>query len=80
MFECANGCGYKNKHRGGMNLHERVHCKKKGEAAPRPKKESRYCDCDGSPSWAFLSKAVPAQARAIAAGYKKICEGCGEVV
>lgn len=81
MNECKNGCGYTNKHRGAMNIHESVHCKQKGAAAPEEtKKDLRYCDCEDAPSWAFLSRSEPAQARAIAAGYKKICTGCGEVI
>lgn len=80
MHECKHGCGYTNKHRGAMNLHEQIHCKTlKGSSAPA-KKELRYCDCDGGPSWSFLNRFDRHQAAALQAGYKKICTECGEVV
>lgn len=43
-------------------------------------KATRYCDCDGAGSWEFLSSGDPSHVRALAAGYKKVCTECGEVV
>jgi hypothetical protein len=65
-----------------MNLHEKYHCPKlqAGGKGEQPKTKLAACDCEGGGDWTLLSGSHPAQARAIAAGYKKYCQECGEVV
>lgn len=89
MLNCKYGCGYTNEHRGAMNLHEKIHCKKKEVSEHQPPSNEkkingsaarRYCDCEGEGSWTFLSRTNSSHALAIRSGYKKICTECGEVI
>jgi hypothetical protein len=76
-----------------MNLHERYHCEKlksgaAAQEAPAKKQKAKAaaaaksdgCECKEGGSWAFLNGTYGPHARAIAAGYKKYCTECGEVV
>jgi hypothetical protein len=69
-YQCKNGCGYENEHRGGMNLHERLHC---------PKVRQDTCEAGGQCEWRPLNLRDPQEKAEVFNGYKEVCKKCLEM-
>lgn len=75
MYECKNGCGYRNPHRGGMNLHERIHCKGGNGSQQKPVDKSNNDDlCKHD--FIALDDRRANHVHAIAHGYSVVCKIC----
>lgn len=75
MISCKNGCGYQNAHRGGMNLHERIHCKAGKGSEQKPVDQSNdvdVCKHDFVP----LDDRRSNHQQALAHGYIVVCRKC----
>lgn len=89
MFQCKNGCGYESEHRGTMNLHEKMHCKKvrvQGEVAAEKKVRKKAaavitgeCEQGGEHNWRLLSRGNQTELNAINAGYGEVCVKCQDL-
>jgi hypothetical protein len=75
MFTCKNGCGYTNPHRGGMNLHEKIHCKAGNVSEKKQVDQSSDVDvCKHD--FIALDDRRSAHQHAIAHGYTVVCRKC----
>jgi hypothetical protein len=76
MYSCKNGCGYESTHRGGMNLHEKIHCKQKPVGADRQQEHKEKC----SHQWRLLNNP---EIRLLAGNgvndYEEVCSKCQEL-
>lgn len=76
MYSCVHGCGYQSGHRGGMNLHETIHCKKKQEGSAAQMKNDRAC----THTWRFLNQSeLRLLASRGADDYEEVCSKCHDL-
>jgi len=75
MYECKNGCGYRNPHRGGMNLHEKIHCKA-GRRSEQKQIDKSNDDDNCKHDFVALDDRNNNHVHAIAHGYSVVCKKC----
>lgn len=79
MYSCVHGCGYTSGHRGGMNLHEKIHCKKRSmdsNSSIQYKKKEEKC----SHEWRFLhTSELRLLSNQGVTDFEEVCSRCQEL-
>jgi hypothetical protein len=75
-YKCKHGCGKEYEHKGAMNIHENIHCPKKGG---KEVSKNDADECKDGCSWRLLNSKDAKEAAAIQMGFKRVCTECDEV-
>lgn len=80
MYKCSNRCGYEHSHRGAMNIHEKIHCKKRIlnhiEHVEYEREHGRAC----KHTWRLLQKSeLQLLASRGVYEYEEVCNECHDL-